>query len=300
MKIPGSMMLGGLALLSVGAAPNAGTAPNVGSERVLDLAAGPFVTAIIYGHRMKLRVDFDHSNYVDLNPASAARAGLRVTAAYPAPQVRTQLNFGARKVDANVRFDRDVIDGDADGVIGPANLPENRVTLRLRAAAAGERMIELPVNYGQWQYDGGHFPERSRGLYNGIRVRNEIMQITYAPQKPFSMVSGPAGIDLTAVLNGRWEGQARSMTFEPTDSWRQLPLTISRPFRPMALNHPLDLNGLPVGRLLVWLPLEETTETGKIAKVYPSYELIVGQDTLSRCSSISLDKKRRKLTLSCL
>jgi hypothetical protein len=50
-------------------------APAAAADLVLDRAGGPFVQAMINGVPLRLKVEFDHTEGITLNPDAAARAG---------------------------------------------------------------------------------------------------------------------------------------------------------------------------------------------------------------------------------
>ncbi len=300
MKLYRAMLAGALAMTMIGAKP-----PPPDLERVIDIGAGELIDATVNGRPMKLRVDLGTPDWVMLNAASAARAGLDGSMIGGSRKIGpiklridsslTKLKVGSyRKGRRIFWFDRDVTEG-ADGLISPSVIPENRVTLKLGPAMQGERTIVLDVDHSM-----------IRGFRHKLAVGDESLWITFAPERPMSVATAASGAHLAETNDGHWTGPPEKVRVE---------LGIDRPGRPMELRRPLDIGGLASRSFMVrtadyrgsfQLPPEEDADpdeivvTGKTSKGRAQLWLTLGRDTLGRCSSITHDKRRETLTLRCL
>ena len=296
-----SLALGALALLTTGA-----KAPPPDTERIVDASTGHTVTATINGRPMKLRVELDSLDWIRLNTAAAARAGLDGSMIHGGQQIGsvkfkfdtsvTRVRLGTLNEKRRiVWYDRDVIAGPADGIISPSLLPENRVTLRFHQPVPGERTIELDLDHS-----------RIRGLRHKIEVGDQIVWVNFSPPHPLSIATAAAGAHLAEMRDGHWTGPPQPVLIE---------LGIERPGRPMELRKPLDIGGLLSRDFLVrtadyrgsfQLPPDQEADpdeiviTGKTSKGRAQLWLTLGKDALGGCSSITHDKKREMLTLHCL
>jgi len=303
MTLPKSVALFALALLTIGA-----KASPPDTERIVDASTGHMVTTAINGRPMKLRVDLDTSDWIMLNAASAARAGLdgsmlKFTTRLYGVKVKidsslTRVKVGALNKGRRVFwFDRDVIDAPADGIVGPSHLPENRVTLRFHPPVPGERTIELAVDHSM-----------IRGPRYRLDIGEETIWVNLAPLRPLSVATAAAGAYLAQQRDGHWTGPPQTV---------KVPPGIDRPGRPMALRKPLDINGLADESFLVRtadyrggfaLPPDEEESadpdeiviTGKTSRGRAQLWLTLGKDVLGGCSSITHDKRRQMLILRCL
>jgi hypothetical protein len=267
------------------------------------------VEAIVNGKPARMLFRGVGSSTVILNPASAERFGIK-TGLFKFPiQYRigpnringksgvTRYSAGGREVKRRVGwFERDVAPG-FDGLLGPMAIDFPIVTQRLRAAAAGERQIV--------------FHASSFG-YNGVGVVFRLKPFSYLmfdPSAPTTIINAPLANEIAPHLRGHFEGSVHE---------RVIAFDVSRPVRNLEFGTPWMLGtqalGIPLHRADVrTLPGEKTDSIpeqepdpdeiivvapGQVDK-RPRY-VIVGADTLRRCSSISFNKPKRQITLSCL
>lgn len=261
------------------------------------------VEAQINGHPVRLRVDPGYSGIV-LNPGVAARVGLQRSIwendVLVGP-VRMQGETGVAPVvigsAADTRriiwFDKDISSA-ADGIINMAHLPYERVTLQLRPERAGEADIVLPTT-----------PDGFWSITHHQRVGERTVEVRFGIDVPRTVVTASTGAQLANLYGGAWAGEAFPYL---------IGFFVERPVRPMAFSRPVTLGGLTLNQALVrasdWrgrnaLPTDppadgsEIVVTGEAGKTRAIYNAILGQDLLSRCSSISYATGTRVLTLRC-
>ncbi len=266
---------------------------------------GFILPVVVNGRGMRLRVDPGSARIV-LNPAAAARAGLNGSIFGARAQVgpirvngETSLTRiaignwrGSRRV---IFFDRDVAP-EADGIIGMAMLPHESVTMQMRAPAAGDREIAIPV-----REDGQY------GLIHRHLVGGETVRVAFRLFLPFSQATASAGAHLAVHNGGAWAGEAAE---------QPVLLGVVRPVRPMRFAAPLSLGGLRVDQLMVrtadWrgnyvLPTDpqpsadpdEIVVTGNTRRGRAQLVLLVGSDIAARCASVAYRKAAATLTFTC-
>jgi hypothetical protein len=256
---------------------------------------------------MRLRVEAGHRGII-LNPAAAARAGLAKSIFRSGVQIGpifTQGETGVAPVVIDGRadgdrritwYERDIAPG-VDGVISIAHLPYESVTLNLRPAAQDEVPIVLETS-----------PEGTADAAYIHKVGGKEIEVRFLLDTPRSMLSAAAGALLAEHHGGAWSGEA----FD-----QPIALGVSRPVRPMRFSRPIVLGGLPVDQMLVRtsdyrgkyvLPsstidasedASQIVVTGKRAKSRAALNAIIGNDYLSRCSSITYSRNKRLLTMRC-
>ena len=184
-----------------------------------------------------------------------------------------------------------------DGTVGPAGLPEDRVRFVLRATAAGERTIALPMEksgilFGSWSF--------LRGV---ITVDGERIAVRLDPNHPRSLATAAAGAAIARAQGG---------TLTPRTGRQEVLFGVERPYRVMTLARPLAVGPVALTAIGVrvtdgaganTIPQEgddpsEVVVRGK-GKKSPMV-LSLGADALARCSSIVFDKPARAIRLSCL
>jgi len=183
-------------------------------------------------------------------------------------------------------FERPVAPG-FDGMIGPAGLSASIVTFRLRPSRAGENITRLPL------IDGGY-----GGMRSEVRVDKERVGINWLLDQDDSTASAQAGTLLRQQFAGAWSGPIVQ---------RQIFLGVARPLRQMTLARPFVVGDLRLSSLLVRSSEtdkesddpDEIVVTAKGKKAGPAF-ISIGRDALSRCSTLTFDKPRKEVRLSCL
>jgi hypothetical protein len=280
------------------------TAPATAKDLILDPASGYLVDATINGVPVRLRVDPETSGFIILNGEAAKRINLRRS------MIGARAVIGPVRVDGSTKVARVAIGGvtgrrrlvftdkvaapGADGLIGPADMPFDRVTFQLRAPAAGERSVGLPMKW-----------ERSFGLFYPVAYGDQEVRFRFSTVRQDSVATAAAGAVIAALHGGAWSGAPGE---------QMIKYEVVRPVRPMTLARPASFAGLPLNRFLVrtsdsrgsnLLPTDapsdpdEIVVTGQRERQKARYDLSLGLDWLSACSSLAWDNRAKVMTLSC-
>ncbi len=289
--------------------------PAAASDLVLDASSGFTVPVEINGVTLRLRVDPAASGLVVLNPGAAARARLNpeikppnsfLPGAYPRQSFarigpvnltgltsRTAVTIAGRPAELRmIWFDRDALAG-VDGIISVANLPFDRVVLRLAPPREGETALALQLDYAS-----------EIGLYFPYALGERTLPVQFSLWRPDNMSTAAAGALLANSHAGGWRGDYARRTIS---------FGVDRPVRPMALGRPLELHGLNVGQFLVRtgdyrggyaLPSDAADPDEIVVTAAGNHQvarlnLTLGRSQFARCSSIAWEGRDRRLTLSC-
>jgi len=288
--------------LSIASAPwliAAHQPPAPSGELVLD-AANPVVEAKIQGVPLRLRVDLDQQDSIELNPAAAARlpvvweSGLAMDVGRVRLDSRiaaAQLQIAGRTVPSRVSaHGRDCCTG-LDGAIGPDLLPYASVHWRRADAPAPTDTMPLLLEANP-----------STGLsaasdIDGVRLR-------FAFAQPATVGTAAAGAILARLWGGRWSGSAGRVT---------LAFGISRPARTIAFARPGMLAGFRFDQLQVRISdfagdeklpsdpnrTEDIVISHRLSRQHAWPAVTLGADRLSRCAEIVYYAVPRSLTLRC-
>lgn len=262
----------------------------------------------VAGVPARLRVDPAAPGMPVLNPALAARAGLKAgpfAASYAVgPVVITgstavaRIDLGAGPVKRRVTWTTRAYSDAADAVVGPGGLPDPVIRFQLRAPRPGERVAVLPM-------------AKAGGLFGGwgltlatLTVDGGPVRVRFDPRRPTTATAG-AAVALARAHGGALEGPPAAADI----AWG-----VQRPVRAMRLARPLAIGPLPLDRLLVRVSdYGATTSIGEAGASDPDEVVVVakgkrdrsrdvltiGRDQLDRCSSITFDKRARQVRLSC-
>lgn len=274
-----------LALLLATAAP-AGTL-------TLD-ADDPVIVADVAGQRLRLRVDLDQRDAVELNPDVAARLPVKWERGFTAGI--GEIELGGRKAKAVARIGGETIPlnlsehgraccAGVDGAIGADMLPYAEVRF-VRRVAAGRRTT-LPLR-------------RSDG--DGLTVAEGPLAVQLSLARDETVASKAAGVLLAEAHGGRWAGPF---------AMRAEAFGVRRPARPLAFAGPATILGFPFDRILVrsdygrgHAMAEDRPRAGDIVvrarPVGRDWALVsLGRDRLSRCAEIVYRAEPPSLELDC-
>ena len=186
-------------------------------------------------------------------------------------------------------FEREVAPG-LSGMLGPMAVPQSRIVWHLRAPAPRERQISLPL------VDQG---------FRGVGTMVGKLFVQFDPQHARSVATAAGGADLAEGYHGAFVGPAHT---------GQVMFGIERPMRTLRLGTPLSLGGLALRETEVrtsdygsasTIPdgdaaADEIVVTASVKHKGPVYHVLrVGADALGGCSSLTIDKARRQIVLSC-
>ena len=279
------------------------------NETTLEPSSSYIVEAQVRGRPLRLKVDPGAPFFVLLNDKMAKELRLVGTKA-------ATLAVGPLRLKGSTRSEKFTIGGvtrsrpvmwvkgqsiaEADGVINPANLPGDRITLHLRAPAPSEQQIRLPMRF-----------DRQRGLYFEFDYGGQLILTRFTLSDELTTATGAAASVIAKRRSGLWDG---GPFVHPVR------FGVSRPVRRMVLGQTLSVNGFPVkdfavriqddrGQYLLpekALPTVDDDEdgiivTGKNKRSYgaPHFWLMIGRRALSDCSSISYDNKAGQMLLNC-
>jgi hypothetical protein len=290
-----------LAALLAGCAPHPET-PRILPELVLDIA-DPVIEAKIGDTALRLRVDFDRRNTVELNPAAAAKLPLAFETGSEVLVGRVELaerNAAAPVTVGGVTttltlsaFDRDCC-ADTDGAIGPDLLPYTRVRFVRTGGVAGatERQFTLGSS-------------SEGGLSIATPTRAGTVFVGFSLAYPSTLATAAAGAILSQAYGGRLVGGR----FDVAPAFGVL-----RPAQLIAFGRAVTLTGFRIAEL----PVRVTDFRGRHAlpadapaggeivvarrgpraqAAWPS--VLIGRDRLDRCAEILFQREPRTITLRC-
>lgn len=263
-------------------------------------AADPVISVQIQKVPMRLRVDLDREDSIELNPAAAARLPVQWQKGEPLDVGRVRLpnrvagvllTVDGRTVPAEVsQHGRDCCSG-VDGVIGPDLLPFATVRWRNPAAALPTGHRSLPIEADE---------------ASGLSASSDAgpVRLRFALEAPETIGTAAAGAALARLWGGRWSGPERRVP---------LIFGVTRPTRPMAFAHPHELAGFQFDRLLVRLSdfagderlpadpagADEIRVAHRLQKQHAWAAVTIGADRLLRCAEIVYTAVPRSLTLNC-
>ena len=303
----------GVSLLCSGCATTSSSSSGPANETVFDSQSKYIVQVEARGRPLRLKVDPGAPFFILVNDTVAKDLRFVGTKA-------ATLAVGPMRLKGNTRNEKFTIGGvtaakpvmwvkgqrisDADGIINPANLPGDRITLRLQAATPGEQVIELPMRF-----------DRQRGLYHEFDYGGQLILTRFTLAETLTTTTGATASVIAKRRSGLWEGGLFTYPVR---------FGVTRPVRKMVLGQTLSVKGFPVKEFAVRImddrgsyllpdkemPNEEVDEieeddgivvTGKGKRSYgaPHFWMMIGSDDLSRCSSISYDNKAKRMILSC-
>lgn len=277
--------------------------PAPASDLVLDAASNFVIEGTVNGRPVRLRVNPAAPGYVSLNPDAVARVGLRPSLTRVATRIgpvrlrghskeaRVTLGgvTGKRRI---IWLDRPSL-AEADGAVGPADLPYDRVIFNLGPARPGEARFELPLEY-----------ERGSGLFFPMTLGDHVVRFAFTTRAQ-SMTTAAAGAHIAALHGGEWLGAPQEQVIS---------FGIVRPVRAMRLREPVAPGGLRVSQFFVRtgdhrgnlvLPADAEADPDEVVVTGESrqraeFAVSLGMDFLTRCSSMVWDNRTRRMTLSCL
>jgi hypothetical protein len=278
--------------------------PVNGSETEFVVEPDATVEAIFNGHRARMLVRGVGSSVPLLNPQSTAKFGLKPAFIRSGIWFRigpARINgkngvarfvIGGREQKRRVGwFERDIAPG-YDGLLGPLAFAHPVVTMRLRTPRAGEQ----PITFGLATF--GYFGA-------GVVLRlNPLTMMQFDPTSPSTIANAPFASEASGPLHGHFVSEVHS---------RLIALGVSRPVRTLRFDKPLIFGGLKVDQTDV--RMHDWGGTDSIPEAAPDPDeiivsalsqndkrlrfIIVGADALRNCSSITFDKHKRQIRLSC-
>lgn len=286
------MRLGWFAFLAALAA-----APPAAAQSAVTLHADPVpvVEARINERPVRLEVDLRLPEALALSRAAAERLRVRRV---PLAQIAVGVEGGEATLRGRIARPRLVFDGRssrafagifptpvstrADGVIGPAALPYDVITVILGPAPEGARDIVFAMDDpDDWEV--------------AAQVGGQSVRVNFDVSQPASVLNRAAA---------RLFDNAGAIPIAGELAQTPLILGLSTLMQPVTTE--LSVAGLPLGPTLARTnsPLLGATEEDAIvvqadARNPTPPTITLGRAALSRCASISVDRRARRLTLRC-
>lgn len=176
--------------------------------------------------------------------------------------------------------------GSADIAMGPAAFPQAVVRYRLATRVSGERKILLPL----------HLDGKDNAAAQ-ISLNGSIIKVLFTPDR-IQTLSNAAFARVVSISSGNGSVlPAASLAYSSDENLTVVETRWAVPFR---------IGHLRVARAFVTSSYPERPDegsedivvTGRRTNPQPP-TLALGSDALSGCSSIEIDKKNRRITLSC-
>ena len=273
--------------------------PPPSGELVLD-AANPVIAVEIAGVPLRLRVDLDQRESIELNPAVASRLTLKWEDDVPIDVgrvslrtriARATLRIQGREVASQVsEHGRDCCQG-SDGVAGPDILPFAIVRWRRSGGPASTGSVTLPLAVSP--------------IY-GLSAPADTarLRLRFALDQPDTVGTAAAAASLAQANGGHWSGDAGHVIAA---------FGVRRPARMIAFDRSFRLAGFRFDRILVRIsdfggdarlptdPIDagDIVVTRRLDR-QPGWPVVtIGADRLSRCAEIVYTAIPRTLTLRC-
>jgi hypothetical protein len=275
--------------------------PALASELLLKARDGHIIEAWINNQIVRLRVDPESPGYLVLNPDAAWRLRLYPTLVpataivgpirVPGASRVARLFLGGVTTTRRVVWTERKVVEDADGIISPADLPYERVTLQFRAPEASETQTELSMRF-----------HPALGLYRPVSLQGSVVHFRISTSRADTLATAAAGAMLAEGYGGAWLSQPRDMMIK---------YGVFRPVRSLALARPFVIADQPLPGLLVRTNNRDEATGPKsdpdpdeiivtaIRARRPAYMVSLGRDWMRWCSNITWNNRTRQMTLSC-
>lgn len=284
-------------LLTLATAP-----PPVADELVLDIEQ-PIIEATIAEQKLRLRVDLDGRDAVELSSAAASRLAIEFERgpdaevgriSVPTRRATASVSFAGRPVDLALETHPGDCCYDVDGTISTALLPFGAIRFVRPGAppAPQEQRLAMASN-------------PMSGLYHRVLTPNGRVFVMFSLQHRDTVATAASGAILAQTFGGHFTGPSFYV-----DRWFGVP----RPVRTIAFARPATLAGFAVDRALVRindfrggfaLPSDAARE-GDIAvkgrarrsqHAWPA--IVIGREYLDSCSEIRFQREPSELLLRC-
>jgi hypothetical protein len=265
------------------------------SSITIDADPVPIVDAQINGQPVRLEVDLRMGGYMAMSTQAAERLHVRRV---PFVGIRVGIEGGSNLIRGRVARPRIVFAGDdarattgvfaapvtsrADGVIGAGALPYDVVTIRLQQEQDGARDRSFALdNADSWS------PQAPIG--------GETVRIVFDLSQPASVFNRTAArrFDASGTIVSNGELAERPVILGLRTLMQ--PVDTALTFDGLALAPAYARTNAP----LLGADSDDTVVVEADPDHPPPPQVSVGRQALSRCSSISVDHRSRRLTLRC-
>lgn len=264
------------------------------------------------GFPVKLKVDPASPRSVVLNPEFALRASIKKSGMIGFRTTVGPIVVWGGSAVVNFTFDtmklkqRTIIASkpyaaSADGGAGPGTLPFDVIVFRLRPSSQSESLYSFPLVETPMYMDANSVTTMSIGGKDVI--------IAFSLGRSITLATAAAGNLLAEVYGGQFTDEIAT---------QQISFGVERPVRGMHLSKPFVFLGKPISDLGVRvLDYGDATKIGqteqkrddvneivvtaqKSGRDTNRYLLILGKDDLAHCSSITFDKLKKQIRISCI
>jgi hypothetical protein len=271
-----------------------GAAKPAQGEIVVDASGA--VAGTLNGTPARLQIIPNGSKVPVLNPDAAARIGLKsgwlnIVAVVGPVRIKGStavIRYTAPGTQAKRRigwFDRPAAPG-FDALLGPGAIAAPVVTFRLHPENAGEVVHRLPL------IDDGY-----GGMGSAVMIGKTRLLLRWTLDKAETTANAKAGEVIQAERGGQWTGSSRALP---------VAFGVHRPHRRFDLARPLAIGGFPLPALFIRTTGTDTESTDPDEIVVTARKktkgtgvIIFGRDALSACSSLTFDKTRKEIRVSC-
>ena len=280
-------------------------APAAAADLMLDQAGGAFVQAIINGVPLRLKVEFDHTEGITLNPDAAARAGLGDGTGRWVERIgpirlegrstKLRLMLSGVETDARIRWRDSPAAIGADGAVSVHSLPFDTVTLRRAEDGSGQRELSFPTRLHD-----------NHGVHYRLRVGRRRVAVRFSFDRPRTTAPAAAAAVVAEQQGGRLAAERSAEEIAPG---------IERPVRMLRFDRPLLIGELSVPLVMAraadfrggheFAREEQPAHDGEIVVTgaLPSqdalYRITLGLDVLGRCSTATYRRATGELRLRC-
>jgi hypothetical protein len=297
-----SCCLTGLALLIAAPAMPASTQT---SSRTLAVGTDMIVNGSLDGAAARFHMSLFGERTLVLHPGTAARLAIKPGIFRANGQVgrdkfkgstavKTYLINGLPIKRRIVWFERLFAQG-VDGVIAPAAVPQDVISVELRPRQSGEQvhvlpLVSLPKTYGR--------------MGAIVRIGDADVALVWDLGRATTLVTAAAAADLSAANSARFVGE----------KWQEtVVFNVQRPVRRMAIAAPFEAGPIRLTDVTAWVgdygdtsqvpddaaDPNEIVVVGKGSKIKPIHAILVGRNDMAHCSSIVFDKPRAQIRMSC-
>lgn len=210
-----------------------------------------------------------------------------------------KISLGGRTYNEFVQWFQTDIHKFGEALAGPYAIPAPVIRFTLRSARPGEARFSMPL-----MADDERKVASTRMVFGKKKV-----YFAFSPHFETTLASAAAGAAIAQNNGGEFVGDPKPVV---------VAFNVARPARPVQLKTPITFGPIALSKLLVRSRDYGDTSAIKEAKLAgasegdeilvqakrkgtsPEYFVYVGNDVLKNCSSITYDKPRQTMTLSCL
>lgn len=298
-------------VIGLSAALLVGAAPPPGPSDILSVTPGQLFEGNVAGTAMRYQISADAGDRLALNPGLAKQAGLKqgFLGAF-AKMLGAGSKIGSIKVPASIGnviqtldgqpfkqyvlwYNRDVV-SNGDGEIGIYGLAHQIISFRLRPPLANETTYALSMS----QRSSG-----TVGIIHGEGENQIFLRFDFSRDR--SLATAAAGARLAQLHGGAFAGDVLRPIVK---------FGVARPARALKMTSPFRVGPFVIDQPLV--RLVDYGDTTKIRDTQQSDEdiivkgkrrgdednsfIYIGQNDVAHCSSVTFDKVKREIRLSCI